>query len=147
MHAETLAAMLTAHGFELEVAGTGLVVRHDGELDGKFVVNLLPDRNLILLSMGWLIQPHPSELPRVLELVNEVNREGIVKLYIDKDHDLIAEMNILVFGPYSEDELVRTLRTFHRFAEDAAQPFAAFQRTVGEAPGLSVRAETRVQTG
>jgi hypothetical protein len=79
------------------------------------------EREFIRMYAIWGREPNTRPDCSWLERVNETNKSGIVKLYLDEDFDLVAEWYTEVVPGLTTDGVVRTGEAFSMRARDAAR--------------------------
>lgn len=95
---DALIAAYAADGASAEDKGGGTLAVRYADLGIVLVVRANQERELVLLSSIWTHDPNVALTADWLIQINNQNSNGIVKVYVDSDLDLVTEQ-ILHVGP------------------------------------------------
>lgn len=123
---EKLRAVFERNGFSSRwvKVDKAIAVTHD-EMPGKVLMDLQPKRKLLRLVKVYGMNPDAGLDETLLRKVNEINRLGVVKLFVEGD-GLWAEMFIAYRDGVPEQNLMVTTRNFSRLASQAARGVAEY---------------------
>jgi hypothetical protein len=114
-----------AKGIKAEAEADKVVARYEDM--GVVVLSVpLPDSGLIRMYTVWLKDPEVELTVEWLFKVNLQNRDGIIKVYLDEDDDVITEWYAEVHAGLSADAVVESARIFAMRSYSVARAIADF---------------------
>jgi hypothetical protein len=120
---EALREAFLARGVATDIDDNTLVTRFE-DLGVVLLTQPNQEREFIRMYAVWGRNPAKEVDATWLARVNETNKGGIVKLYLDDDFDLVAEWYTEVVPGLTPDGVVRIGEAFSQRAKDAASGFS-----------------------
>jgi|GEM_PF-3460477 len=116
---------LSADGGETKENGGSIIVRYP---DIGVIAVVQPNRGKDLIRMTTLWGKDKNVVPTAewLLKVNEQNRDGIVKVYLDNDADLITEWILEVHDGLTADSVAEATRLFAARSREVALALAGY---------------------
>ena len=105
-------AAYRADGASPEDKGGGTIAVRYNDLGIVLVVRANADRELVLLSSIWTHDPSVELTADWLIQINNQNSNGIVKVYLDSDTDLVTEQILHVSNGMGPETVAAQTRTF-----------------------------------
>lgn len=121
-----LGGAFRADGATFELVSDSLAAVRFEDIGVVIVVMPLPDRDVIRMSSTWTKDPNVLPTAEWLLKVNEQNKDGIVKVYLDDDADVITEWYLEAKSGLTPGQVSQAGRVFAARSQQVARELSGY---------------------